>query len=144
MAGTTTPTITGDGTMPVEKSAPWAVNYHSADFTGGALAAELKAAPTRDNSATYITHVTIGIVANAAYGIISDANIKLVDGVGSDVFGPVQLQANGQSLFSKDFKDPLKITDKKALDVYGSNTAAGYQPACFVFIEGFTGDKPLG
>lgn len=143
MAGTTTPTITGDGTMPIERSAPWAVNYHSADFTTGTLAAELKTAPTRDNSALYLTHVTMGVV-ESTQNVMVDASITLIDGVGTSAFGPVQFQANGQTTFSKDFKYPLKITDKKALDVSGECIGSGYQAACFVFIEGFTGDKPLG
>lgn len=144
MAGTTTPTITGDGTYPVEKSAPWAVNYYSANFIGGGLNAELKAAPTRDGSALYLTHVTMGIVRDSTYGVITDAHLRLVDGAGSDAFGPIQLQSDGQSTFSKDFSKPLKITDKKALDLSGVCATGTYQAACFVFVEGFTGDKPLG
>lgn len=143
MAGTTTPTITGDGTYPIERSAPWAVNYYSADFIAGSLNAELKAAPTRDNSALYIEHVTMGLVENTQK-VIVDCNLTLVDGVGEEAFGPVQFCDSGTTIFSKDFTDPLKITDKKALDLTGVCAATGYQAACFVFVEGFTGDKPLG
>jgi len=144
MAGTTTPTITGDGTYPIERSAPWAVNYYSAEFVAGSLNVELKAAPTRSNSATYITHVTMGIVASTINKVLVDASLTLVDGAGSEVFGPVQFCDSGTTVFSKDFSKPLKITDEKALDLTGVCPTTGYQSACFVFIEGFTGDKPLG
>jgi len=144
MADVTILALTGDGMMPIEKIAPWAVNYHSADFIAGTHAGELKAAPTRADSALYITHVTLGLVANAANNIISDANLKLVDGSGITVFGPVQLQANGQGVFSKDFEHPLKIVNQKALDISGVGAGGSYQSACFVFVEGLTGDKPLG
>lgn len=141
---TSTPTLTGDGMMPIERQAPWAVNHHSDDFIAGSLNNELKAAPTRSNSALYLTHVTMGLVANAAFNTIVDARLTLYDGAGLAVFGPVQLQANGQAVFSKDFKHPVKITDGKALDLSGACAGGSYQAACFVFVEGFTGDKPLG
>ena len=140
----TTPPITGDHMMPIERTAPWAVNFHSDDFIAGSLNAELKSAPSGYGRALYLTHVTIGLVAGAAYGIIVDARITLVDGAGTEIFGPVTLQADGQSLFSKDFRYPLKITNEKAIDVSGVCSNGSYQAACFVFAEGFTGDKPLG
>lgn len=141
MATTNTPTIVQEITHV--RTGPFTVNYHSDDFTGGALNAELIAAPTRGNSATYLTHVSMGLVSNAAQKYISDANLTLVDGVGDEMFGPVQLQANGQSTFSKDFSKPMKVTDNKALDVTGLGADTGYQPACWVFIEYYTGDKPI-
>jgi len=140
---TSTPKMAGDGSMPIERSAPWAVNFRSADFIGGSLNVELKAAPTRDNSAHYITHITMGTVASAEYTIICDCNLTIVDGGGSNAFGPVQFCNDGQTTFSKDFSNPLKITDGRAIDLTGV-ASSGYQPSCFVFIEGFTGDKPLG
>ena len=135
---TTTPTIVQEITHV--RTGPWAVNYLSSDFS--TLNIELKAAPTRTNSATYITHVTMGIVADDS-DIIVDANLTLIDGAGSAVFGPIQLQSNGQAVFSKDFKYPMKITDNKALDISGSAVNGAYQSAAFVFIEGFTGDNPI-
>jgi hypothetical protein len=140
---TTTPTITGDGTYPIEISAPWAVNHHSSNFSSGILNDELKAAPTRDGSALYLTHVTMGIVENTSR-VLVDANLDLLDGNGESVFGPVQFVTDGTTVFSKDFSKPLKITDKKALDVSGRCATTGYQAACWVYVEGFTGDKPLG
>lgn len=124
------------------RTGPWAVNYSSGNFTAGSLAAELKAAPA-SNGATYITHVTMGIVADTS-DIIVDANITLIDGSGDTLFGPIQLESNGQSMFSKDFKRPVKVTDNKALDVQGAAVNGAYQAAVFVYIEGFTGYKPIG
>lgn len=140
MAETATPTIVQEITHV--RTGPWAVNYYSDNFTAGTLNVELKAAPTRANSATYLTHVTMGIVENTQK-VLVDAHLILVDGVGSEVFGPVQFCDSGTTIFSKDFKYPLKITDEKALDLTGVCAATGYQAACFVYIEGFTGDKPI-
>lgn len=142
MAGTTTPTIVEEITHL--RTGPFTVNYHSVDFTGGVLNAELIAAPTRVDSATYITHVSMGLVRNASQKYISDANITLIDGIGDAMFGPVQLQSNGQSTFSKDFSKPMKVTDNKAVDVQGGGPTGTYQAACWVFVEYYTGDKPIG
>lgn len=138
------PSITDDSCMPIERGGRWAVNYYSGDYIAGGLAAELKAAPTGAGRALYLTHLTIGLVANAAYGIIVDTSIKIYDGSGAFIFGPVQLQADGQSIFSIDFKYPIKAANEKALDISGSCVNGSYQAACFVYAEGFTGDKPLG
>ena len=137
----TTPKIVEEITHA--RTGPFAVNYHSADFIGGALAAELIAAPTRPNSATYITHVTMGIVRNAANDILVAAHLRLIDGAGTDAFGPIQFVTAGQTTFSKDFDKPLKITDNKAVDLQGSAVNGSYQAACFVFVEYYTGDGPI-
>ena len=136
----TRPALTGKNV--IEKEAPFAVNYISGNFIGGSLAAELKAAPTRDNSAIYITHVTMSIAKGTS--TIEDAALTLLGGDGVTLFGPIQLQSNGNGLFSKDFENPIKVADKKALDVSGTGPGGAYQAAAFVFIEGFIGDKPLG
>lgn len=141
MAGTTTPIIVNEVTHV--RTGPWAVNLHSADFVAGVLNEELKAAPTRPNSATYITHLSMGVVKKDATGFTNDCNLSLIDGAGINVFGPVSFETSGQTTFSKDFKYPLKITDNKALDVLGS-CRSGYEPAAWVYIEGWTGDKPIG
>jgi len=126
------------------RTGPFAVNYHSDNFVGGALNAELIAAPTRTNSATYITHVTMGITIPTSTNYIADAELMLIDGIGDEMFGPVLLQSNGQSTFSKDFTKPMKVTDNKAVDISGSNAGAGsYQPACWVYVEYYTGDNPI-
>jgi len=137
---TTTPKIVEEITH--SRTGPFAINYHSPDFTAGSLNAELIAAPTRSGSATYLTHVTMGIVRNAANDILVDARISIVDGGGSVSFGPVQLTGE-YTTFSKDFSKPLKITDKKAVDVLGSAVNGSYQAACFVYAEYYTGDNPL-
>ena len=75
---------------------------------------------------------------------LSDIELAIADGNGENVFGPVHFAPDGTTVFSKDFKYPVKITDKKALDVSGSGGSGSYKAACFVFVEGFTGDKPIG
>jgi len=140
----TTPVLAGGGMRPIEINIPWAVNYHTADIGAGGLSAELKAAPTRANSATYLTHVTMGIVDSAAQGYLINNKISLVDGAGAVVLGPIQMQAQGNGLFQKDFDPPLKITDGKALDVSVTRAAGSYNTAALIYVEGFTGDKPLG
>lgn len=140
--GITTPVLAGDGLMPIAKSAPFAVNFHSANFSGGGanLNQELKAAPGA-GKATYITHVTMGVVGDSVNDYVIDCKLTLVDGAPATVFGPIQLQAQGDGLFSKDWEDPLKITDNKALDLTGVGAAGSYATACLVYIEGFTGQK---
>lgn len=139
----TTPTMIGH--KPIERDDNrWAVNY-SDSFVAHALNAELKAAPTRDGSATYITHVTMGITRNPVFtNHTPDGRLTLVDGAGIEIFGPIQFEENGQTLMSKDFKYPMKLTDKKALDLTGVGKGSGYQASCFVYVEGFTADSPLG
>jgi len=140
----TTPVIVDNGLTPIAKSEPWAINYHSADFGGGGanLNTEMKAAPGTDK-ATYITHVTMGLVGDSVNDYLIDCKLSLVDGAGTNTFGPIQLQAQGNGLFSKDFDLPWKITDNKALDLSGVGAAGSYATACFVYIEGFTGQKPI-
>ncbi len=135
----TTPFLTGKEV--IEKEAPFAVNSADNVFIGGSLAVELKAAPTRDNSAIYLTHVTMSTVKNT--NRIQDAALTLIGGDAAVLFGPIQLQSNGSGIFSKDFEAPLKVADKKALDLSGAGPG-GYQAAVFVYVEGFIGDSPLG
>ena len=139
--GITTPGLTGN--QVIEKEPPFAINFTSGNFIAGSLAAELKVAPTRDGSAIYLTHVTMSTVKDSQ-GIIVDAVLTLLGGDAAVLFGPIQLQSNGQGIFKKDFKAPLKVADKRALDVSGTGTGGSYQAAVLVYIEGFIGDKPLG
>lgn len=124
----------------------WALNFPSADYGAAGLNEELKAAPTGAGRALYLTHVTIGTRDNAAAGYTMDARVSLVDGIGDTVFGPIQLQSQGTTTIQKDFDPPLKITDNKALDCVAAaaSATAMYAAACLVYVEGFTGDKPLG
>ena len=141
----TTPTLVGDGTYPIERVKPWAVNYLSDSFDAGGLNEEIKAAPTRANSALYITSVVMSTAIGGICGVRNDVAVTLVDGGGTEVLGPITLQENGESTFQKDFDPPLKITNEKALDCTGTKVnVPGYDVACFVYVEGFTGDVPLG
>ena len=137
----TTPSLTGK--LVIEKDDNrWAVNSADNVLIGGNVNVELKGAPTRANSALYLTHVTMGMATN--WNRVLDVKMTLLDGAGITVLGPIQLQENGQSIYSKDFEHPLKLTNEKALDLTGTGAAAGYQAACFVYVEGFTGDMPMG
>lgn len=137
----TTPELGGPGNKPIEVNAPFAVNFTSGNFVAGSLAAELKAAPTREGSAIYLTHVTMSTVRGAQ--AIEDAALTLLGGDGVTLLGPIQLQTNGSGIFSKDFAVPLKVPDKKALDISGTGPGGSYQAAVFVFVEGFIGDSPI-
>lgn len=141
----TRPTLAGPGIHPVEVSAPWAVNFFSGDFGAGGIDQELKAAPTRDGSALYLTHVTMCAVNETTYNYVIDAKVSLVDGVGETAFGPIQLQEKGGSIFQKDWPEdaPLKITDKKALSCVAVYGGGSYDSAILVYVEGFTGDAPI-
>lgn len=142
--GITRPVLAGDGLMPIAKSAPFAVNFHSDDFGWdlGNLTQELKTAPG-EGKAIYLTHVTMGVVSSARSNYVIDCRLLLVDNPVTPVFGPIQFEEKGQSIFSKDFNIPLKITDNKALDVTAIGSGASYYSACVVYIEGFVGQKPI-
>jgi hypothetical protein len=137
----TTPVLAGDGIHPVAVIAPWAVNYHTADL-GVATTTELKATPGA-GKAIYLTHVTMCIVESATYGYLIDNKITLKDGDGTVLFGPIQLQAQGSGIFKKDFTKPLKLTDSKSLTCAIARSAGGYNTAALVYVEGFTGQKPI-
>ncbi len=140
----TNPVIAGDNLGPVAKTGPFAVNFHSNNFGGaiGNLNQELKTSPGT-GKATYVTHVTMGVVGDSTNDYVVDCRLTLVDGSGDTAFGPIQFQAQGGGFMSKDFNPPLKITDNKALDLTGVGPVPGYYTACFVYIEGFTGQKPI-
>jgi len=141
----TTPILAGDGIHPIEVDCNrWATNYHSGNYAAGGLSQELKAAPSRSNSALYVTHVTMGIVADSTWHYEIDNKLSLIDGDGTVLFGPIGLQAQGEGLFQKDFDKPLKVTDNKSLKCKGVFGGGSYNTASFIYVEGFTGDKPLG
>ncbi len=143
--GITTPTLAGSGLYPIEKhGAPWAVNFHSADITAAGVSQELKAVPGA-GKALYVTHVTMGIVDNAAQGYLIDNKITLKDGDGAVLIGPIQMQQQGGGVFSKDWpKDaPLKLTDNKALNGAVARTAGSYNTAALIYVEGFTAAAPI-
>ena len=138
-----TPSRAGPGTYPIEKIKPWAVNFHSADFGAGGINQELKAAPTGAGKAHYVEHVTMGLVDNALQGYLIDNKISLTDGDGTVVFGPIGQQVKSTP-FKKDFDPPLKLVDNKSLKGKAVYAGGSYNSACFIYVEGFTGDKPLG
>ena len=135
--GIATPVLAGDGLMPIARGAPWAVNDHISGV-GATANEELKTAPGV-GKATYITHVTIGgIDGNLSF---LDVAVTLIDGIGANVLGPIQCQRDGGNFYQKDFDDPLKITDNKALDATITGGGATYKAAVLVYVEGFTGQK---
>ncbi len=139
----TNPILAGNGIFPIERYAPWAVNYHTADL-GVATTTELKATPGA-GKAHYVTHVTMGIVDNAAQGYLIDNKITLKDGDGTVLFGPIQMQAQGGGVFKKDWprNAPLKLTDNKALNSAVARGAGSYNTAALIYVEGFTASAPI-
>jgi len=76
---------------------------------------------------------------------VMDTKVSLADGAGVTVFGPIQFQSQGQTVISRDLNPPIKLTDSQALNCAATSGGAGaYQGACFVYVEGFTADSPLG
>ena len=115
----TTPTLVAH--LPRKHSGPWAVNNDEDDATP---AVELKAAPGA-GKALYLTSVSFS-------GQTVDVAITLLDG-STVIFGPIQMQADGGSLFTKDWKHPLKLTANTALNVLATNGVA-----FTVYVEGWT------
>ena len=118
--------LAGTGMMPIVRLAPWAVNSGSLSAT-----TTLKAAPGA-GQALYLTAVVIS-------GAKSDVGVTLQDGDGTVLLGPVEMQADGGSLFTKRFRHPIKLVDNKAL-VAASDSE---QDSFVVFVEGFTGQSPI-
>lgn len=123
----TTPTLIGDGMMPVSRTGPLSFNNDEDDAD---VAVECIAAPGA-GKAIYLTHVTMS-------GRTADVAITLQDEDATVVFGPIQMQADGGGNFSKDWKHPLKLTDNKALDVFGTNGVA-----FTLYGEYFIGQAPI-
>lgn len=139
----TNPTRAGPGTFPVERTAPWAVNNHTADFYSTGLTGEMKAAPgTR--KATYLEHLTLSLNKDSVNGWLEPAHVSLVDGAGITVFGPIQLQIIGGGNFTKDWDPPLKITDNKALNFLAVGAGnVNYKSSALIYVEGFTAAAPI-
>ena len=107
----TTPTLVAE--LPYPRSGPFAFNNEEDD---GTPAVECVAAPGA-GKAIYLTHVTIS-------GTTTDVAVTLQDEDDTVLFGPIQCQADGGSILTKDWKYPLKLTDNKALEVLGTNGVA--------------------
>ncbi len=108
-------------TLPLARSGPWAVNNDESDATP---AVEMKEAPGAEHS-LYITSITLS-------GQAIDVAITLQDEGAAETFGPIQMQADGGGIFTKNFKYPWKLPTNKALDVLATN---GVAFTCYV--EGF-------
>ena len=140
----TNPTLAGSGIYPIEVDCNrWAVNDFVDEIYPTATAL-VKAAPGV-GKALYLTHVTIGASKpSSAQAYFTDVAVTLRDEDGKVLYGPIQLQTNGSGHIKKDFKDPLKLIDNKALHHYSVGGTASSDTAVLIYVEGFTGDKPLG
>ena len=107
----TTPTLVNE--LPVTKSGPYAFNNNEDDAD---VAVECVAAPGA-GKALYLTSVTMS-------GRTADVAITVQDEDATVLFGPIQMQADGGSNFTKDWKHPLKLVDNKALNVFATNGVA--------------------
>jgi len=125
MAGITTPTIVAE--LPIVRSGPFSFNNDCAD---GTPAVECVATPGA-GKAIYLTHVTIA-------GRTTDVAVTLHDEDDAYLYGPIQCQADGGSILTKDWKHPLKLTDNKALEVLGTNGVA-----FTIYGEYFIGTSPM-
>ena len=127
--GITTPTLIGAGQMPVARTGPLSFNNDEDDASG--TAQQCVATPGA-GKAIYLTSVTYS-------GITADIAITLRDAVaGTVLFVPIQMQADGGGLFTKDWSNPLKLTDNKALFVYASAASA-----FTIYGEYFIGQSPI-
>ena len=139
-----TPVLAGQDTHLIASDHNrWAANFHTADLTAAGVTQELRATPGA-GKALYLTHVTMSIVDSATWGYLIDNYVTLKDGDGTVLFGPIQLQQQGGGLFSKEWKVPLKLTDSKSLTCKVGRAAGSYNTAALVYVEGFTGEKPIG
>jgi len=108
----TTPTIVEE--LPIARSGPYTFNNDEDDANGAAVSCVT--APGA-GKALYLKHITIS-------GRTADIAITLRDGDTNVLFGPIQCQADGSSVYTKDWKYPLKLTDNTALYVYASAASA--------------------
>lgn len=127
--GITTPVLAGDGLMPIAQMGPYSFNNIEDD--ANSTAQQCVGTPGT-GKALYLTSITIS-------GITADIAITLRDAAaGTVLFGPIQMQADGGGVFTKDWKNPLKLTDNKALFVYASAASA-----FTIYGEYFIGQKPI-
>ena len=121
----TTPTLVNE--LPIARSGPFSFNNDEDDATP---AAECVATPGA-GKAIYVTSVTIA-------GSTTDVAVTLQDEDDTVLFGPIQCQADGGSIMTKDWKYPLKLTDNKALEVLATNGVA-----FTIYGEYFIGQAPI-
>ena len=121
----TTPTLVNE--LPIARSGPFCFNNDEDDAD---VAVECVATPGA-GKAIYLTSVTIA-------GRTTDVAVTLQDEDATVLFGPIQCQADGGSIMTKDWKYPLKLTDNKALDVFATDGVA-----FTVYGEYFIGQAPI-
>lgn len=110
----TRPILAGPENYPISRSGPLAFNNDENDANSSAV--DCVTAPGA-GKAIYLEHITIS-------GRLADIEITIQDGDGNVLYGPMQWQADGSIPFKKDWEDPLKLTDNKALSVYASAASA--------------------
>lgn len=125
--GVTRPVLVGPGLMPKAMAGPFSFNDDNTDATP---ATTLVNAPGV-GKAIYLTHVTMS-------GRTVDVAITVQDEDDTVLFGPIQMQADGGSNFTKDWKHPLKLTDNKALEVLATEGVD-----FTIYGEYFIGQSPI-
>ena len=123
----TTPVLAGPGLFPINAGPPMSFNNDEGDATP---AVEIVAAPGA-GKAIYLTSVTMS-------GQLVDVAISLLDGDATVLFGPIVLQVDGNAIFTKDWKSPLKVTDNKSLEVAATNGVV-----FTIYGEYFIGQAPI-
>lgn len=124
----TYPVLVGQGSTPIARTGPRSFNNDENDANGAPV--ECVAIPGA-GKAIYLTHITIS-------GRLADLAVTLRDEDDTVLFGPIQLQENGGGNYQKDWPNPLKLTDNKALEVYASAATA-----FTIYGEYFIGEKPV-
>ncbi len=125
----TRPTLAGPGLFPINAGPMLSFNNDEDDANAAAI--ECVGVPGT-GKAIYLKHIAIS-------GRLADIAITLRDAVaGAVLFGPVQMQADGSGLFTKDWEHPLKLDDNKALFVYASAASA-----FTIYGEYFIGQSPI-
>ena len=124
----TTPTLIGNGQMPIARTGPLAINdVQEGDAT---TAVQIIASPGAGKS-LFLTSVTIS-------GRTSDQNVTVLDEDGTVLFGPIAIQEDGETSITKDWKSPLKITSDKDLDVKASANSD-----FTIYVEYFIGEDEV-
>ena len=125
--------LTGDESIPIARTAHWAVNNDEDDANTAAVLS--KAAPGA-GKALYLTNLVL-----SKSTLLADESITLEDVDGNVYFGPMFLMDLGGSIYKKDFPRPLKFADNKA--IYVKESVGGKGSALLIYIEGFTGQSPI-
>lgn len=126
--GLTRPTLAGPGLKPI--NAGQMLSFNNAEDDANSDPVECVATPGA-GKAIYLTHITLS-------GRLADIAITLRDEDDTVLYGPLQMQADGSGLFTKDWKHPLKLIDNKALEVYASAASA-----FTLYGEYFIGQAPI-